>query len=95
MSSDDIVHETQDWSSPTDHFKIRHKWLTLWFDHDFLVQDWAKTKTAWLKPWYVPQWSPFYFVMTWFSARNRNLFLLENHLTYRPFAGRKNEKLKY
>lgn len=91
--SEEFTNES--WSSPTDHFKIRHKFLSLWYDHDFLVADWCKTKTSILGRWFVPQWTPLYFCLTWFSARNRNLFLVENHLTYRTFAQRKNEKLKY
>jgi hypothetical protein len=96
MASDgrDLMEESS-WSSPTDHFKIRHKFLTLFYDHDFLVQDWLNAKSSWLGKSYLPAWTPLYFAMTWFSARNRNLFLVENHLTYRPFAQRKNEKLKY
>ncbi len=86
---------TEMWSSPTDHFKLRHKWLTLFMDHDFTVQQWLQYKTAILGKWFVPQWSPLYFLGTYLSARSRNLFLLENNLNYRSFSQRKNEKLKY
>ena len=94
MSSAD-QQQVMSWSSPTDHFKLRHKFLTLFFDHDFTVQQWLSTKSNILGKWFVPQWSPLYFFGTFFSGRSRNLYLVENHLNYKPFAQRKNEKLKY
>ena len=93
-----MSHEEQQlemWSSPTDHFKLRHKWLTLFMDHDYVVQQWLATKASILSKSWLPAWTPLYFGLTWFSARSRNLYLVENQLNYRKFNGRKNEKLKY
>ena len=71
----DEVIETNSWSSPTEHFRTRHKF-----------KSWA------LGGSFVPWFTPLYFGALHFSQRNRNLFLVENHLNYRPYWGRRNDE---
>ena len=80
------------WTSPTDHFKPKHKYLSLYTDHDYVVANWLGWKKWALSSSLLPAWTPLYFVFTWFSARNRNLFLVENNLNYRPYKWRRNDE---
>jgi hypothetical protein len=84
--------ETTSWSSPTDHFRTRYKFVTLYTDKMFNVRQWLEFKSWALGSPLVPWFTPLYFGFTHFSQRNRNLFLVENHLNYRPFAGRRNDE---
>jgi hypothetical protein len=88
--------EIESWASPTDHFRTRHKFLTLYTDKAFNTQQWLNFKTWALDRSYVPFFTPIYFGALHFSQRNRNLFLVENHLNYRPYWNRRNtEDSKY
>ncbi|EPY33716.1 hypothetical protein STCU_02050 [Strigomonas culicis] len=80
------------WSNPVDHFRPNFKALSLYFDHNYVVDRWLHAKERWLKPFYLPTWSPLYQVMTWYSQRNRNLLLVENNLNYRPYRYRRNDE---
>jgi hypothetical protein len=87
-----VLAEEEMWSSPTDHFRPRHRHLTLFTDHDYVVDKWLNFKTTLLNRWYVPFWTPLYFGLTHLSQRNRNLFLVENHMNYRPYKWRRNDE---
>ena len=82
----------ESWSSPTDHFRPRHKFLTWYTDKEYNVTKWLNFKDACLNKFYVPWFTPVYFFATHFSQRNRNLFLVENNLTYRPYKFRRNDE---
>lgn len=84
--------EAESWSNPTDHFKLRHKFITLYTDKEFNIMKWLEFKSSALGKWFVPWWSPMYFVGTHLSQRTRNLWLVENHLNYRPYWGRRNDE---
>jgi hypothetical protein len=89
------VHEQQEttsWSSPVDHFRTRHKYLTLYTDKGFNTQKWLEFKQWFLGTPLVPWFTPLYFGMLHLSQRNRNLFLVENHMNYRPYWGRRNDE---
>lgn len=87
--------EAEQWDSPTDHFRPRHKVASLYVDRSAMVQRGLNAKVWLLDRWFVPTWSPLYFVLTHFSQRNRNLFLVENHLNYRPYKWRRNDSIPY
>lgn len=88
-----VAEETSDfWSNPVDHFRPNLKFLTLYWDRQYVVDKWLHTKEKWLKPWYLPWWTPMYQIMTWYSQRNRNLMLVENHMNYRPYRFRRNDE---
>ncbi|KAG8346437.1 hypothetical protein ERJ75_000138100 [Trypanosoma vivax] len=80
------------WSNPVDHFRPNLKALTLYAEYQHYVDRWLHAKARWLAPWYVPWWSPLYQLSTWYSQRTRNLFLVENHLSYRPYKFRRNDE---
>eukprot|EP00672_Neobodo_designis_P016549 CAMPEP_0174831504 /NCGR_PEP_ID=MMETSP1114-20130205/3131_1 /TAXON_ID=312471 /ORGANISM="Neobodo designis, Strain CCAP 1951/1" /LENGTH=151 /DNA_ID=CAMNT_0016065329 /DNA_START=34 /DNA_END=487 /DNA_ORIENTATION=- len=82
--------DTSSWASPAEHFRTRHKWLTLYTDKNFNINSWLSFKTWVLDRSYVPWFTPLYFGMLHISQRNRNLFLVENHMNYRPYWGRRN-----
>ncbi|CBZ34190.1 hypothetical protein, conserved [Leishmania donovani] len=87
------VAETSDfWSNPVDHFRPNLKFLSVYVEHQCVVDKWLHIKEKWLKPWYLPWWTPMYQVMTWYSQRNRNLMLVENNLNYRPYRYRRNDE---
>lgn len=90
--ADEGAMEPETWANPTSHFRARHRLLSLYGDRDALVGKLLNFKTWALDRWYVPWFSPVYFVVTHFSQRNRNLFLLENHLNYRPYKFRRNDE---
>ena len=93
MEPQHVEHqEVESWASPTDHFRTRHKWLTIYTDKIFNGEMVLQKKTAILDKWFVPWFTPLYFFATHFSQRNRNLFLVENHLNYRPWSHRRNDE---
>ena len=87
--------ETTQWNNPTDHVRPRSKLLSMWIDKTRVVEYTMKTKSYFLGHWSIHWMSPAYFFFTHFSARNRNLFLTENHLSYRPYKFRRNDNEKY
>ncbi|EPY37732.1 hypothetical protein AGDE_06202 [Angomonas deanei] len=80
------------WTNPVDHFRPNLKALSLYFDHNYLVDRWLHVKERWLRPFYLPSWTPMYQFGTWYSQRNRNLLLVENNLNYRPYRFRRNDE---
>jgi hypothetical protein len=64
-------------------------------DRHSIVKRWLDLKASVLSAWYLPTITPMYFFGVHFSQRNRNLFLLENHLNYRPYKWRRNDWQKY
>lgn len=84
--------ETTSWSSPTDHFRTRHKFLTLYTDKIFNIQQWLAFKQWVLDTPLVPWFTPIYFAALHTGQRNRNLTLVENHLNYRPWQFRRNDE---
>lgn len=89
---EDGAVETTSWASPVDHFKTRHRYMTFYTDKNYNIMQWLGFKESVLGRWFVPWFSPLYFVGLHFSQRNRNLFLVENHLNYRPYWGRRNDE---
>lgn len=83
------AEEATMWSSPVSHFRPNMKFLTVYTDRHMNVLRWMEFKDSWLKPWYMPWFSPLYQAGLWFSQRNRNLWLVENHLNYRPYKWRR------
>lgn len=77
------------WASPADHFRPRLKFLTIFTDYHYNQMRWLAFKESVLNKWYVPWWTPLYQVSMWFTQRNRNLLLVENHLSYRPYRWRR------
>lgn len=82
------------WSNPVDHFRPNLKAFTLYADHEYLIDRWLHAKERWLKPFYMPWWSPLYFGFTWYAHRLRNLKLVENNLNYKPYKFRRNDEDK-
>lgn len=90
VTSEEVVGDF--WSNPVDHFRPNLKVLSVYFERQYVVDRWLKAKDSFLKPWYMPWWSPFYQFFTWNSQRNRNLFLIENNMNYRPYRFRRNDE---
>lgn len=99
LPHDDIPAEQMDpetWTNPAGHFKPRHKMLSLYVDRSAVIAQWNAFKVWALKGWSTPWISPLYFAAMHNSQRNRNLFLAENHMNYRPYKWRRNsESSKY
>jgi hypothetical protein len=99
MSNDSQIAHAEEatmWSNPADHFRPNMKVVTMYSDRNWNVQTWMDLKGKWLDAWYLPWWSPLYQAGLWFSQRNRNLWLVENHMNYRPYKWRRNtEDSKY
>lgn len=87
--------EAEGWDSPAEHFRPKHKFGSLYADRSAIIARGMNFKAWLLDRWFVPTWSPLYFVLTHFSQRNRNLFLIENHLNYRPYKFRRNDEITY
>eukprot|EP00760_Papus_ankaliazontas_P034012 PhM_4_TR6862/c1_g1_i1/m.55975 len=83
-----VATTTEQWNSPTDHFRPKHKLISLYVDKENVTRRYLAAKTFVLDKWFMPFFTPFFFVATHISQRNRNLFLLENHLNYRPYKFR-------
>ena len=79
------------WSNPADHFRPKSKLATLYTEKFWVVQQWFNIKETLLNHWWVPWWTPIYQIPVWFTQRNHNCFLVENHLSYRPYKFRAND----
>ncbi|CCW62006.1 unnamed protein product [Phytomonas sp. EM1] len=80
------------WSNPVDHFRPNLKAFTLYADRNEVMDKWHHFLERRLGAWYVPWWSPLYQLLLWYPQRNRNLFLIENNLNYRPYRFRRNDE---
>lgn len=80
------------WSNPVDHFRPNLKALTLYADRQYVADRYQHFLERRLGAWYMPWWSPVYQLLTWYPQRNRNLFLVENNLNYRPYRFRRNDE---
>jgi len=84
--------ETSVWDSPVGHFRLRHKFLSLYADKPQVIAKWLNVKASICDRWFVPFFTPLFFGLTHISQRNRNLLLVENHLNYRPWKFRYNDE---
>ncbi|KNH08670.1 hypothetical protein XU18_0867 [Perkinsela sp. CCAP 1560/4] len=89
------VHLTEEplyWSSNImDHFRKRHRYLSVNYERQYFVERWLHFKAFVCDRWFLPFWTPLFFLMTHISQRNRNLCLVENNLNYRPWKFRYND----
>ena len=88
MAEDTLSNSPQMWNSIVDHFRTRHKLVSFHAETQDVIDKWLDVKTFLLDRWFVPYWTPLFMGLTFFSQRNRNLFLLENNLNYRPWKFR-------
>ena len=98
LSVDEIIADKADdefWGSFIwGHANYRHRYLTMFCEREFLIDKWLDFKTMVCDRWFLPFWTPLFFLMTHVAQRNRNLYLVENHLNYQPWKYRYNDKNK-
>ena len=74
------------------HYRARWRYLSLPYEREFLIDKWLHFKKAIADRWFLPWWTPLFFFMTHVAQRNRNLYLVENRLNYRPWKYRYNDR---
>lgn len=83
---------TDFWSNPVDHFRPNLKAFTLYSDRHYFVDRYQRFLDRRLGAFYMAWWNPLYQAALWYPQRNRNLFLIENNMNYRPYKWRRNDE---